>query len=144
MNVRRVVDRSVGILARNGVSLVMYMTIGVFGMGWEMLIFTIGTTYTELPYLLVNVIAMGVAIAHNFMLNARFTFKKTDFLLKRMGKFYLVATGGIIVSELALYVGHEVLFFPLLWVKLATVPVIALTQFIINRKFSFGGAKPIK
>lgn len=139
--VNRVVNRSVGIVSRNGVSLVMYMTVGVFGMGWELLVFTLGTTYTELPYLLVNVFAMGVAIAHNFLLNARFTFKKTDFLLNRMGKFYLVAAGGIVVSELALFFGHEILFFPLLWVKLATIPVIALTQFIINRKFSFGVAK---
>lgn len=120
----------------------MYLTVGVFGMVWEFAIFTLGTTYLALPYLLVNVLAMGVAIAHNFLLNAKFTFKKTDFLLNRMGKFYLVASGGIIVSELALYTGHEVLQYPLLWVKLATIPVIALVQFVVNRKYSFGVATP--
>jgi len=118
-------------------SFIMYITIGVVGLVWEMLLFTVLFGSAHVPYAIANVFAMWVAITHNFLLNAFLNFKKTDRIWSRYITFLSVGAVGIIVSDTILVVAHEMFNLPILYIKLATIPVIAIVQYMVNKKFSF-------
>ena len=113
------------------------MTIGVVGLVWEMLLFTLLFSTAHIPYAIANVFAMWFAITHNFLLNAYLNFKKTDRIWQRYATFLSIGTVGIVISDSILIVAHEVFNVPVLYVKLATIPVIAVVQYMVNKKLSF-------
>ena len=66
-----------------------------------------------------------------------FTFKVTDSKLRRFASFYFIALVGMAVSTgfLALFI--EVLKMDSLFSKLITVFIVAVGQFMFNKKLTF-------
>lgn len=118
-------------------SFVLYMTIGFSGLALDMLSFWIMINFLKVPVLVANPISMSVGIVNNFFLNAYLNFKKTDNILFRLGKFYLVGIFGIIFSDIWMWGFHEKLLFPVMYVKAVSIVVVAIMQYFLNRKFSF-------
>jgi putative flippase GtrA len=73
----------------------------------------------------------------SFMLNRKFNFKKTDRVLFRAVSFYLTGLFGLVMSEGLLWLGTICLNFAVIPIKIASVIVVAGTQFIINKSIAF-------
>jgi putative flippase GtrA len=57
-----------------------------------------------LPLLIASVLAVEIAILHNFFWHERWTFGGSRFSLLRLGKFNLTSLGGLIIATAVLYV----------------------------------------
>jgi len=88
-------------------------------------------------YVVANITSSTLAIIHNFILNSYFTFKITDNKLKRFVTFYLIALVGMAISTgfLALFI--DGLKMDTMLSKLITVLIVAVGQFIFNKKLTF-------
>lgn len=82
-------------------------------------------------------LSMSVSIVNNFIWNSKFNFKKTDNFKRRMISFYAVGIFGMILTSLVINITYYVFHFDANIVKLVMIPVIAVIQFILNKKISF-------
>jgi putative flippase GtrA len=103
--------------------------------------------------LIANPIGMSVGIINNFLINAHYNFKKTDRLLSRFSKFYMVGLVGVAVGNFMLWffngiVGANVSsVLAFVWeplsnyrleiVKAVSIVIIGVMQFFLNKRFSF-------
>jgi putative flippase GtrA len=109
----------------------------VLGLFWDLGIFVLLYRVFHTNYLFANFAAMIIAICHNFLLNAFFNFKKTDGILKRFLSFLSIGLVGIAVSETIMFLLHDKLGYPAEFVKLGSLPLIAIGQYLLNKKISF-------
>lgn len=92
-------------------------------------------------YLLANVISISIGITNNFIWNAKYNFKATDQLLKRYIKFYSVGLFGMAISSTILTILVSGFNANVLASKAATIFVVFIVQFTLNRKYAFGAVK---
>ncbi len=85
-----------------------------------------------------NFISINLGITLSFLLNTYYNFKKTDFLLKRAISFYSIGYGGLLISMLLLWLGNNIFKMKEMLVKLGSVLIVAVIQFILNKIISFG------
>ncbi len=83
-----------------------------------------------------NTISVHCGIFLSFFLNSRYNFKKTDDFKGRFIPFYLTGLFGLALSHGILWLGIHFNFDPLL-TKLASIVIVALVQFFINRAVAF-------
>lgn len=115
--------------------MLLYGIIGLTAAGIDTLVFYLLTK--AWPVVLSNIISVNVGITISFFLNAFFNFKKRDRLARRALKFYLIGYAGLALSTLMLYLGVTVLAFGAMPVKLVSVVVVAMLQFITNKLITF-------
>lgn len=99
-------------------------------------------TYTALIWLGVNyqiANAAGYLIGTlaSFALNRHFTFQTYDKTLRRLGLFIATALVGYVVSSLLLWILVSYLTWDPLLAKLATLAVVLVLQFSLNRAITF-------
>ena len=112
-----------------------YIVIGLVCLFFELLIFYIFLSYTNLNVFISNTIALIVGILIAFNLNAYFNFKIYDNYLSRMIKSFMVYFSGIILSNLML---HFFLSYASAMVsKILTLPIILIYQYLLNAKWTF-------
>lgn len=114
-----------------------YGLIGILASGTDALIFTALTYGKFLPHLVANIIGVSVGITISFFLNRHFTFKMSDHTLRRYGCFFAVGLCGLILSEAMLYAGTTWYGFSPMVIKIASIIVVAVFQFVLNKLISF-------
>jgi putative flippase GtrA len=78
-----------------------------------------------------------VGIINNFLLNSYLNFRKSDGLLRRFVRFYTVGLLGLGLVAVLLVVFHSWLGVDANIVKVASLPIVAVLQFLVNKRWSF-------
>lgn len=124
-------------LVKQYVILIRYFFIGASSAVLDLAIFFV--LFNEMEWSSVSATALSVAIAtvYAFTLNALFNFKIKDNFLGRLVSYSLVSILGMFISMLLLY------FFSDMWgysgniVKIASLPIIFLVQYLLNKHVTF-------
>lgn len=103
----------------------------------DLLLFALMYKSLSVNEFIANVVSVHIGITMSFMLNRKFNFKKTDRVLFRAVSFYLTGLFGLVMSEGLLWLGTICLNFAVIPIKIASVIVVAGTQFIINKSIAF-------
>jgi putative flippase GtrA len=117
--------------------LIVYLVIGVSGVVLDLVLFLLLYNVVGLPEGIATVISTSAGIANNFLLNARFNFKTSDRLWGRFARFYLVGVAGILVTLVLFAVFSTWAGWDPNVVKVLSLPVVAVLQYSINRKWTF-------
>lgn len=94
-----------------------------------------------LNVILANVISTSTAVVLSFTANTMITFKVTDRLVRRFAGFVGVSGCGFLISTGLLWVFVMRLGAPAVIIKIGSVPVVFLVQFMLNSHVTF--AKPV-
>jgi putative flippase GtrA len=118
--------------------LLLYAVIGGSGVLLDYLLFLLLFNHFGMHHQLANALSTTAGITNNFVLNSLFNFRKTDRILVRFLRFYAVGIAGIVLTFLLLAVFSTWLGIDANLVKLASLPVVLLFQYTINKRWSFG------
>lgn len=88
-------------------------------------------------YLVAALLAFVIAATSSFILNSYWTFVIQDRLKERYVKFFLVALGGLIWTELFLYILVDKFFWFDLWAKILTVLLVVNWNFFLQKYWTF-------
>ncbi|MNN14511.1 GtrA-like protein [compost metagenome] len=117
--------------------LIIYGVIGVLTSSVDSLIFYYLMKINSHIYM-VNFISINAGILLSFFLNSYLNFKKTDKFFKRAFSFFCVGYTGLLLSTLILYTGVELLNYSEISVKLISIVLVAMFQFVLNKLITFG------
>jgi len=114
-----------------------YCVIGVSGVTLDFGIYSLLVKTRLLEYQAANAVGYASGTLLSFILNAKFNFRVTDKIPLRLLCFFSIAFLGWLVSAalLHLLIGH--LGFDKYLSKLATLVVVVLLQYNLNRLLSF-------
>lgn len=113
-----------------------YGMVGLFCTGLDGAVFTLLCgLWGQDPYLS-NLLSIHLGILCGFFLHRRFTFRQRDRLAVRFLRFYAVGVSGLLLSQMALWVGVQ-LGAPLWLNKLGAAGGSAALQFCLNRHLTF-------
>lgn len=87
---------------------------------------TLATTYS-----------VALATVYAFLLNSHFNFKRTDRFLLRLLSYTLVSGVGLIISAIMLFVLNVKLGFDGNIIKILTLPIVFVVQYVLNKKVTF-------
>ena len=118
-------------------NLILYGLIGSFTSALDFAVFTMLSKYIGIHYIIANCISVLVGITTSFALNRSINFKVKDKTGKRFLIFLTVGLCGLLLSNLILYVGIDMLSGDELIVKLASIVLVVGFQFILNKFITF-------
>jgi putative flippase GtrA len=119
-------------------SLLLYTLIGISGVVLDYLLFLVLFNAVGLHEQVANAISTTAGITNNFVLNARFNFRRSDRIVMRFLRFYAVGIAGIGLTFVLLHVFSGWLGINPNLVKAASLPIVLLFQYTLNKKWSFG------
>jgi putative flippase GtrA len=117
--------------------LLTYAAIGILGLWVDLGGFYLLYNVFGVEKNLANFISQAVAILHNFVLNARFNFKKQDNLWRRLVSFYAVGTVGILITSTLFWIFTDNLGVSANIIKPIAMIIVFVTQYNLNRLISF-------
>lgn len=118
-------------------NLILYGIIGSFTSALDFAVFTMLSKYIGIHYIVANCISVLIGISTSFALNRSINFKVKDKTGKRFLIFLTVGLCGLLLSNLILYVGIDMLSGDELIVKLASIVLVVGFQFILNKFITF-------
>ncbi len=118
-------------------NLILYGIIGSFTAGLDFVVFTALTKYVGIYYIVANCISVLVGITTSFILNRSINFKVKDKTGKRFVIFLTVGLCGLLLSNLILYLGIDVLNGDEVIVKLTSIVLVVFFQFLLNKFITF-------
>jgi dolichol-phosphate mannosyltransferase len=118
--------------------LIRYAMVGGSGVLLDLVSFLLLYNVLGLNEQVANVISTSLGITNNFVLNAIFTFDKRDRLFVRFLRFYAVGLTGIALTYVLFQIFTSWLGVDANIVKAGSLPLVLATQFVLNRKWSFG------
>ena len=118
-------------------NLILYGIIGSFTSALDFTVFTLLSKYIGIHYIIANCISVLVGITTSFALNRSINFKVKDKTGKRFLIFLTVGLCGLLLSNVILYVGIDMLSGDELIVKLASIVLVVGFQFILNKFITF-------
>lgn len=118
-------------------NLILYGIIGSFTSALDFAVFTLLSKYIGIHYIIANCISVLVGITTSFALNRSINFKVKDKTGKRFLIFLTVGLCGLLLSNLILYVGIDMLSGDELIVKLASIVLVVGFQFLLNKFVTF-------
>ena len=86
---------------------------------------------------LANFIGINVGITLSFLLNTFLNFKQTDYLIKKVVSFFSVGYIGLCISMFIMWLFVEQLKWNEIWVKIASIIIVAIIQFILNKLITY-------
>lgn len=116
---------------------VVYCAIGLTGVTLDYCAFYGMVNWLGVQYLLANAISTSLGILNNFLLNSFFNFKVQDRWLGRLVSFYCIGLLGLAVSSAMLFVMVSKMGVNPNYSKLATLIVVVVLQYNLNRLISF-------
>ncbi len=135
------VDRTLGTpvaeLWRRHRSFVLYQLIGASGALLDLLLFLALYNAVGMHEQIATAISTSVGIANNFLLNSYLNFRKRDGMLRRFVRFYTVGLLGLALVAVLLVVFHSWLGADANVVKVVSMPIVAVLQFLVNKRWSF-------
>lgn len=117
--------------------LILYGIIGSCTASLDFLIFTGLTQGISMHYIVANVISCSMGILCSFLLNRKYNFKVTDHTLRRLTIFFSVGLFGMFLSSVILHFCIDTLLWNELISKLASIVIVVLIQFFLNKYISF-------
>ena len=118
-------------------NLILYGIIGSFTSALDSAVFTLLSKYIGIHYIVANCISVLIGISTSFALNRSINFKVKDKTGKRFLIFLTVGLCGLLLSNVILYVGIDMLSGDELIVKLASIVLVVGFQFILNKFITF-------
>ena len=113
----------------------LYGGAGLCGLTIDGLSFTIlSLIKTEIPLIIINLIAYNLGTLTSFKLNKKFAFKSDTYILSFF-KFYLTSILGMISSTLALFL-FTTFGFGLIFSKFLATIIAITVQYFLNFSFS--------
>jgi putative flippase GtrA len=116
---------------------VLYCIIGLSGTLVDFSVFSLLIRARLLDVQAANAISYSCGTMLSFILNARFNFRITDRIMARLVCFFGVAFLGWLTSAFLLHVLVDHYHFDKYLSKLATLVVVVLLQYNLNRLLSF-------
>lgn len=116
---------------------ILYICIGGFSAGLDIIVFHLLTAIGSVDYLLANFLSVNIGITSSFILNRQYNFRVKDRVVRRLIKFYSVGIAGLTLSMILLWLLNSVLSFDLTIIKFITIPIIFLFQLTLNKLFTF-------
>jgi putative flippase GtrA len=107
------------------------------GASLDFIIFSALTIRGGIYHLTANIISVSAGIVTNFFLNYFFNFKSQGNMLLRLLSFYAVGISGLFFSLLLLWLLIDYARFPVLPVKAATIFLVTVVQYTLNKTISF-------
>lgn len=117
--------------------LILYGVIGGMSSGLDFLLYTALFELVGLNYMLANCISVLAGITVSFLLNRKYNFKVEDKTLWRFLIFLSVGLGGLLFSNLILYLCIRRMLMDELVAKLLSIVPVVLLQFILNKCITF-------
>ena len=118
-------------------NLILYGIIGSFTSFLDFCVFTLLASYAGIHYLVANCISVLVGITTSFLLNRSYNFKVKDKTKQRFAIFLMVGLCGLMLSNLILYIGIDMLHGEDVIVKLASIVFVVGFQFLLNKFVTF-------
>ncbi len=119
-------------------SFVLYQLIGVSGVLLDLVLFLGLYNALGVHEQIATVLSTSAGITNNFLLNSYLNFRRRDGMLRRFARFYTVGLFGIALVAALLVVFHTWMGIDANIVKVASMPVVAVLQFFLNKRWSFG------
>ncbi len=117
--------------------LFFYGLIGGFSASLDTAFFILLSSIIGIQNLISNFYSVNTGILVSFLLNTYFNFKTKDKIKRRAAKFFCIAYSGLLLSSLIMWTGADILKISIIYVKLMSVLVVALFQFILNYIITF-------
>ena len=124
-------------------NLILYGIIGSCTATLDFLIFTMLTQWTSVHYIIANIISCSTGILCSFQLNRKYNFKVTDHTMRRMVIFFSVGIFGMFLSSVILHFCIDNLQWDEIVSKLASIVIVVIIQFFLNKYISFREDKKI-
>ena len=118
----------------------LYGIIGLTSSGIDTLLFHLLTSKVGIYSLYANIFSVIVGICISFTLNLFFNFKTKDHIARRFASFFMVGMFGLLLSEGILALGEHQSWNMLL-TKIASVVIVAIIQYVLNKFISFRNTK---
>ena len=118
----------------------LYGIIGLTSSGIDTLLFHLLTSKVGIYSLYANIFSVIVGICISFTLNLFFNFKTKDHITRRFASFFMVGMFGLLLSEGILALGEHQSWNMLL-TKIASVVIVAIIQYVLNKFISFRNTK---
>lgn len=116
--------------------IIVYAIIGGISAGLDSILFAVISMIGVNLYI-ANFISVNIGIITSFILNTRFNFKIKDNIQKRLIRFLTIGYVGMSISTVILYIGKELWGIDEILVKLISVVVVAILQFILNKLITY-------
>lgn len=117
--------------------LIKYFFIGVSAAAIDVAIYAFLYNVGELSALVSTGVSVSFATVYAFTLNMFFNFKLKDKFLSRLAFYVIVSGVGLAISMSMLYIFTDVLNFNGNIVKIVSLPLIFVVQYILNKHFTF-------
>ena len=115
----------------------LYCLIGFSGVGLDFCVYSLLIKTRLLDYQAANAVGYASGTLLSFVLNAKFNFRVTDKIALRLLSFFGVAFIGWLVSAATLHVLIENFSWDKYLAKAATLFVVVMLQYNLNRLVSF-------
>jgi putative flippase GtrA len=115
----------------------IYCVIGLSGVALDFGVYSLLVRTKLLDYQIANAISYASGTMLSFILNSRFNFRVADKIPLRLACFFGVALLGWSVSAALLHVLVGVMGYSKYLSKAATLVVVVILQYNLNRRFSF-------
>lgn len=116
--------------------LVLYAICGGTGVLTDLILFTALVHY-DVNYQVANAAGYATGTLASFVLNRHFTFQVYDKAFRRLALFFGTALIGYLASSALLWIFVSVQGYPPLPSKVATLAVVLVLQFSLNRAITF-------
>lgn len=118
-------------------NLILYGIIGGLSVSIDFAVFGLLTHFFPEYYLLANIVSVNCGIINSFLMNRHFNFKVKNKSVFRFMVFYIVGMIGLLISSGMLYLMVNMADMNLLVSKVATIFVVTLFQFTLNKNVTF-------
>lgn len=120
---------------------VLYFAIGINAAAIDLIVYLVLFNLVSLPAVVSTIVSVSAATVFGFIMNIIFNFKVYDKLFLRFLSYSSVSGVGIVLSAGFLYFFHDVAGFDGNLIKVLSLPVIFLTQYLLNKTISFRKSK---
>ena len=114
-----------------------YAWVGVVGVALDAGFFFMMREFTSLSPVAMTMLASMSAAVITFPLNLRFTFQKSDNLVKRLSLYLVINLFGMALGGLMMFVGHDLIGIDDRIMKGIILVFVAGVQFLLNKFIAF-------
>jgi putative flippase GtrA len=115
----------------------LYAIIGLSGVLLDFLAFVLLYNLFGADEFVATFVSTTLGIVNNFVLNSALNFRTQDRPLGRFVRFYLVGAAGIVLTAAMFAVFSRRLGIDPNVVKMASMPVVLVFQYTLNKKWTF-------
>lgn len=117
--------------------IILYFIFGSLAALVDLVTFFVLFNFFEVSSVFSTVISISCATIVGFALNAIINFQVRDRFIIRFFLYSLVSGVGVIISSSMLYFFHEIKDFDGNIIKIISLPIIFMVQYLLNSRISF-------